>query len=175
VIRSPAARQQAPRNRARRAKRRSRRQVTKLAGPGWTRPPACRANSAREQPGTVPPFVEPGPGPGAKRRGAGPSHGRGGVCPRGDADAGRPIGPDREGHVLQGACLGWVGGVSAETPTGGAGVSARNRVDRAEKQVMGRDRSLQRCWRIDEKALHRRDLTEGRRHAARARPTVPRT
>jgi hypothetical protein len=49
--------------------------VTMLTGPGWARQPARRAVSARERPGTVPPFVEPGPGParvrGAERRGAG--------------------------------------------------------------------------------------------------------
>jgi hypothetical protein len=41
--------------------------------PGWARQPARRAVSARERPGTVPPFVEPGPGPARAQglRGAG--------------------------------------------------------------------------------------------------------
>ncbi len=79
----------------------------------------------------MPPIVEPGPGPARARvgraqgrgpRAGGTFPGRGTVCPRGDADAGQPAGPDREGHVQQWTCLG--GGFSAESPTGGAGVSA---------------------------------------------------
>jgi hypothetical protein len=82
-----------------------------LAGPSWARQPARIAVSVRERPGTMPPFVEPGPGPaqarpgpeggaqGREPRAGGMSPGRGAVRRRSDVDA---------GHVLQGTCLwGW--------------------------------------------------------------------
>jgi hypothetical protein len=106
-----------------------------LAGPGWARQPARRAVSALERPGTVPLFVEPGPGPawaqGAERRGAGCVPGE---HPQAAALCARGATWMRTG--LQGRtnlkkamyCK-----ARAECPTGG--LPARNRVDRAEEQA----------------------------------------
>jgi hypothetical protein len=91
--------------------------VTAQTGPSWARLPARRADTVRPRAG--PPIAMHGPGPARARGGAqwcGPragstSPGRGAVRRQSDADAGRPCGPAREGHVQRGACLGGGGSV----------------------------------------------------------------
>ena len=116
-----------PGARARRAKRGSRDSAVRAR---WARLPARRAATVRERLGRAGerrPRSGPGPGPGGAQwrgpRAGSTSPGRGAERRRSDADTGRPAGPAREGHVLQGACLGG-GGQCRESNGWGRGVSA---------------------------------------------------
>jgi hypothetical protein len=122
--------------------------VTAQSGPGG---PGCRlAERPRSESGRAElANVERGPGPARARGGAqwrGPragstSPGRGAERRRSDADTGRPAGPAREGHVLQGACLGGGGSVQRVQRVG-QGCQRGKRADRAENKRR-RDQFLQ--------------------------------